>query len=218
LTIDGNGLYHNHHTFALEAGIYTENSAMEDFWMPRRNGGKGTEITTLAGGATLGQIDDVTYFLNKLYRSLNVPISRLNPETGFSLGRSNEISRDEIRFSKFIDKLRLKFSNLFLDLLRIQFVAKGIITIEEWDDIKQKIKFDFSRDNHFTELKESEILNNRIQTMMQMDSFVGKYFSRKFVQKKVLRLTDDEIKEMDQENKDDPVLQQDQESPNQEGQ
>lgn len=219
LTIDGNGLYHSHHTFALEAGIYTENSAMEDFWMPRRNGGKGTEITTLAGGATLGQIDDVTYFLNKLYRSLNVPISRLNPETGFSLGRSNEISRDEIRFSKFIDKLRLKFSNLFLDLLRIQFVAKGIITIEEWEDIKQKIKFDFSRDNHFTELKESEILNNRVQTMMQMDAFVGKYFSRKFVQKKVLRLTDEEIKEMDQENKDDPVLQQDQESPpNQEGQ
>lgn len=196
-------------------------SLMEDFWMPRRNGGKGTEITTLAGGQNLSQIEDIQYFLNKLYRALNVPITRLQPETGFSIGRSNEISRDEVRFGKFIDKLRLKFSNLFLDLLKIQFISKGIISLDEWEDIKQKIKFDFSRDNHFTELKESEILNNRLQTLAQMDQFVGKYFSRSYIQKKVLRFTDEEIENINKENEEDSILQQEQEQqqqePNQQG-
>jgi hypothetical protein len=166
---------------------------MEDFWMPRRDGGKGTEITTLAGGQNLGQIEDVQFFLNKLFRSLNVPIGRLNPEQGFSLGRSNEISRDEIRFSKFIDRLRLKFSNLFLDTLRVQLISKGIVTPLEWKNIKQKIKFDYGRDNHFTELKESEILNNRFQSLAQIQSFVGQFISRKSIMKKVLRMTDEEI-------------------------
>jgi hypothetical protein len=179
-------------------------SMMEDFWMPRRDGGKGTEITTLAGGQNLGQIEDVTYFLNKLYRSLNVPISRLQPETGFSLGRSNEISRDEIRFSKFIDRLRSKFSNLFLDLLKIQLIAKGTIKEDEWHDIKQKIKFDFSRDNHFTELKESEILVNRLQSLQQTLPFIGTYFSMKWAQKKILRMTDQEIDQMNKEIESEP--------------
>lgn len=179
-------------------------SMMEDFWMPRRDGGKGTEITTLAGGQNLGQIEDVTYFLNKLYRSLNVPISRLQPETGFSLGRSNEISRDEIRFSKFIDRLRSKFSNLFLDLLKIQLIAKGTIKEDEWYEIKQKIKFDFSRDNHFTELKESEILVNRLQSLQQTLPFIGTYFSMKWAQKKILRMTDQEIDQMNKEIESEP--------------
>lgn len=168
---------------------------MEDFWMPRRDGGKGTEITTLAGGQNLGQIDDVQFFLDKLYRSLNVPIGRLNPEQGFSLGRSNEISRDEIRFSKFIDRLRLKFSNLFLDILRVQLISTGVIRSDEWEDIKQKIKFDFGRDNHFTELKETEILNNRLQSLAQVQPFIGSFMSRQTVMRKILRMTDDEIKE-----------------------
>lgn len=174
-------------------------SMMEDFWMPRRDNGKGTEITTLAGGQNLGQIEDVQFFLNKLYRSLNVPITRLQPEAGFSLGRSNEVSRDEIRFSKFIDRLRSKFSNLFLDLLKIQLIAKGVIKEEEWKDIKQKIKFDFSRDNHFTELKEAEILVNRLNALNTVAPYIGTYFSKKWAQKKVLRLTDQEIDEMQKE-------------------
>lgn len=182
-------------------------SMMEDFWMPRRDGGKGTEITTLQGGQNLGQIEDIQYFLSKLYRSLNVPISRLQPETGFSLGRSNEISRDEIRFGTFIDHLRSKFSNLFLDLLRVQLISKGIIVEKDWFDIKQKIKFDFSRDNFFTELKESEILNNQLQTLAQIDPYVGRYFSIEWVQKKVLRFTDEEIKDMqDQIDKEPPPM------------
>lgn len=185
-------------------------SMMEDFWMPRRDGGKGTEITTLSGAQNLGQIEDVQFFLNKLYRSLNVPIGRLQPEQGFSLGRSNEISRDEIRFSKFIDRLRLKFSNLFLDVLRVQLIAKGIISSEDWTDIKQKIKFDFGRDNHFTELKETEILNNRFQTILQMQPFIGTFMSRKTIMKKVLRMTDqeleDEKKQMKEEEKEFPPI------------
>lgn len=208
LTIDGNEIYHNHHTFALAAGIYTENSMMEDFWMPRRDSGKGTEITTLPGGQNLGQIDDIQYFLNKLYRSLNVPITRLQPETGFTIGRSNEISREEVRFSKFIDKLRSKFSNLFLDILKIQLITKGIVDVNDWKDISQKIKFDYSRDNFFTELKETEILNNRLQALTQVDPYIGKYFSRKTVLKKILRMTDEEINNMEKENSEDPFLKQ----------
>jgi hypothetical protein len=183
-------------------------SMMEDFWMPRRDSGKGTEITSLPGGQNLGQIDDIQYFLNKLYRSLNVPITRLQPETGFTIGRSNEISREEVRFSKFIDKLRSKFSNLFLDILKIQLITKGIVDVNDWKDISQKIKFDYSRDNFFTELKETEILNNRLQALTQVDPYVGKYFSRKTVLKKILRMTDEEINNMEKENSEDPFLKQ----------
>jgi hypothetical protein len=174
-------------------------SMMEDFWMPRRDGGKGTEITTLPGGQSLGQLDDVDYFLNKLYRSLNVPASRLKPETGFSLGRSNEISRDEVRFSKFIDRLRTKFSQVFFDALKIQLIAKGIVTEDDWLDVKQKIKFNFARDNHFTELKEAEVLTNRMNLLQQADLMVGRYVSKEWIQKKILRLTDQEIKDMNKQ-------------------
>lgn len=170
-------------------------SVLDDFWMPRREGGKGTEITTLGGGATLGQIDDIIFFRDKLYRSLNVPVGRLNPDQGFNLGRTSEISRDEIRFSKFIDRLRLKFSNLFLDILRIQLISKHILTEEEWKAIKQKIKFDYGRDNYFTELKEAEILNNRYQSLAQIQPFIGEFISKKTVMKNVLRMSDEEIAE-----------------------
>lgn len=180
-------------------------SMMEDFWMPRRDGGKGTEITTLPGAQNLGQLEDVDYFLNKLFRSLNVPVSRMKSETGFSLGRSNEISRDEVRFSKFIDRLRNKFAQLFLDILKIQLIAKGIIKEEEWKDIKQKIKFDFAKDNHFAELKETEIIANRLTNLAQADILVGKYISKKWAQKKILRMTDDEIEEMEKEIEEEPV-------------
>jgi hypothetical protein len=182
-------------------------SMMEDFWMPRRDGGKGTEITTLPGAQNLGQLEDVDYFLNKLYRSLNVPISRLKSDTGFSLGRTNEISRDEVRFSKFIDRVRSKFSQLFVDILKIQLIAKGVIKEEEWEDIKQKIKFVYAKDNHFAELKETEIIANRIQNLAQADMLVGRYISKKWVQKKILRLTDEEIDQMNKENAEDPVQQ-----------
>ncbi|NDB58983.1 portal protein, partial [bacterium] len=140
-------------------------SMMEDFWMPRREGGKGTEITTLSGGQNLGQIEDIQYFQNKLYQCLNVPVSRMRPDQGFSLGRSNEITRDEVKFNKFIERLRRKFSVLFSEALRVQLIAKNIIRPDEWDLIVQDVRFDFQEDNHFAELKEAEILNQRLDTL-----------------------------------------------------
>lgn len=178
-------------------------SMMEDFWMPRRDGGKGTEITTLPGGQGLGQLDDLDYFKDKLYHSLNVPIGRMKPETGFSLGRSNEVSRDEIKFAKFIDKQQSKFAQLLLGALRIQLVSKGIINSSDWESFNQKIRVKFARDNYFSELKEVEILNNRAQAALQMDSMVGKYYSREWVQRKILRLSDIEIEEINKQNSED---------------
>lgn len=179
-------------------------SMMEDFWMPRR-GDKSTEITTLPGGQGLGQLDDLAYFKEKLQKSLNVPVSRMQQETGFSIGRSDTISRDEIKFNKFITKLRNKFSQMFMDLLRIQLVAKGILTINDWDQLKEKIKVVYNTDNHFSEMKETEVLNNRLQAVMQLDPFVGKYVSREYIQKSVLRFTEEEVEEMnkviEEENK-----------------
>jgi len=174
-------------------------SLMEDFWMPRREGGKGTEITTLAGGQNLGQIEDVEYFQNKLYKSLNVPVSRLQPNQNFSLGRTNEITREEIKFGKFIERLRKKFSSIFKDALRIQLITKGIIRADEWDDISYLIRFDFQRDNHFSEMKNSEIINNRMALLQVIDPFVGKYFSSEWVRKNVLMQTEDEIDTMQKE-------------------
>lgn len=174
-------------------------SMMEDFWMPRREGGKGTEITTLPGGQTLGQIEDVEYFQNKLYKALNVPISRLQPQQNFSLGRTTEITREEVKFSKFIDRIRKKFTTIFKDALRIQLIAKGVIRPDEWDDLCYQLRFDFQQDNHFAELKEAEIINNRIATLQNVDPFVGKYYSMKWVQKNVLRMTEDDIKEVQKE-------------------
>ena len=175
-------------------------SMMEDFWMPRREGGKGTEITTLPGGQTLGQIEDIEFFQNKLFQALNVPSSRLKGEQGFNLGRSSEITRDEIKFTKFIQRIRKKFSNLFLDALRVQLIAKGIINPDEWDEMSQDIRFDFQKDNYFSEIKDAEMIQSRLNLLQSVDPFVGKYYSPSYVKKHILRLTDEEIEEMDEEN------------------
>jgi hypothetical protein len=175
-------------------------SMMEDFWLPRREGGKGTEITTLPGGQNLGELEDVKYFEKKLYKALNVPVSRLNPElNGFSLGRSNEITRDELKFAKFVDRMRNKFSDLFEQALRVQCVLKGICTDDEWKDMKEHIYYDFIKDNNFSELKEAELMTNRLQLMASVDPYTGRYFSQAWIQRNVLRLSDDEIEMMDKE-------------------
>lgn len=179
-------------------------SMLEDFWLPRKEGGRGTEITSLPGGENLGQIDDVIYFQKRLYRSLNVPVNRLEQEAQFSLGRSTEIGRDEVKFQKFINKLRKKFSKLFLDLLRKQLILKGIITEEDWNSWKNDIVVDYMSDNHFSELKDAEILREKIQTLDMMVPYVGSYFSRKYIMKNVLRYSDEDIEELDKENKENP--------------
>jgi len=171
-------------------------SMLEDFWLPRREGGRGTEISTLPGGENLGQIDDIIYFQKRLYRSLNVPINRLEQEAQFSLGRSTEISRDEVKFQKFIDRLRQRFSTLFTEILKKQLVMKGLITEEDWNQWKNDIQVDYIRDNHFTELKNAELLANRLQTMDQVQQYVGEFFSKEWVMKNVLQLDDDDIKQM----------------------
>ena len=200
ITIDGNEDYHNYHTFALDVGIYCKNSMLEDYFMPRRDGGKGTEITTLAGAQNItGYLDSLEWFKEKMYESLNIPKSRLQSEGGFNLGRSTEVSRDEVKFQKFIDRLRNKFSQLLLDTLRIQLILKGICNSEEWEDIKPLIKFDFQRDNFFTELKNQEILQSRFTMIQQVDNYLQKYVSKEWVQKNVLMLTDDDIAQMDRE-------------------
>jgi hypothetical protein len=175
-------------------------SMLEDFWLPRREGGKGTEITTLPGGQNLGELEDVKYFEKKLYKALSVPVSRLNPESsGFSLGRTNEITRDELKFAKFVDRLRNKFSNLFDQAMRVQCVLKGICTNEEWSEFKEYIHYDFIKDNNFSELKEAELMTNRLQLLGSVDPYTGRYFSQAWIQRNVLRLNDDEIKVMEKE-------------------
>ncbi len=177
-------------------------SMLEDFWLPRREGGRGTEITTLPGGSNLGEIDDIKYFQNKLYRSLNVPISRLESESQFSIGRSDNITRDELKFTKFVQKIRKKFTLLFLDMLRTQLILKGVIAEDEWPMIKELLQFNFMQDGHFTELKNAEILQNRVDILGQIESYVGTYFSKEYVKKNVLRMTDEEIEEIDKQIKD----------------
>ena len=174
-------------------------SMLEDFWLPRREGGKGTEITTLPGGQNLGELEDVKYFEKKLYKSLGVPISRLEPAQGFSLGRSTEISRDELKFGKFIDRLRNKFSTLFDDILRVQLVLKRICTEEEWNEFKENIYYDFMKDNNFTELKEAEILLNRMGVLQMVDPYVGRYYSKEWVRRNVLMMDDEDIEEIDEQ-------------------
>ena len=171
-------------------------SMLEDFWLPRREGGRGTEITTLPGGSNLGEIDDIQYFQKKLYRSLNVPISRLESESNFSLGRSTDITRDELKFTKFIQKLRKKFVHLFTDVLKTQLLLKGVISLEDWDIMKEHIQYDFLKDGHFAELKEAELLNDRISTLQNIESYIGTFFSKEYVLKHVLRMNDAEIAEM----------------------
>jgi hypothetical protein len=174
-------------------------SMLEDFWLPRREGGRGTEISTLPGGENLSQIDDIIFFQKKLYRSLNVPISRLEPDTGFNLGKSSEITRDEVKFQKFINKLRKKFSALFFELLRVQLILKGVITEEDWAELKESIRFDFRKDNFFSEMKDAEILSGRIDQLNAITPFIGTYFSQNWVKRHVLKMTDEDIEEMQEE-------------------
>lgn len=176
-------------------------SMLEDFWLPRREGGKGTEITTLPGGMNLGELEDVKYFEKKLHKALGVPVSRLEQPSGggFTLGRTTEITRDELKFDKFINRLRNKFSTLFDDLLRVQLVLKKICTEEEWKEFKEDIWYDFLKDTNFTELKEAELLQNRLAVLGIIDPYVGRYYSMAWVRRKVLQMDDDEIEEIDQE-------------------
>ena len=174
-------------------------SMLEDFWLPRREGGRGTEITTLPGGSNLGEIEDIVYFQRKLYRSLNVPMSRMEAEQNFSIGRSTEITRDELKFSKFVQRLRKKFSALFHDVLRTQLVLTGVIAEEEWDKIKEHIQYDFLQDGHFAELRDAEILRERIDMLGQVEPYVGNFFSKSWVRKNILHQTEQEIEEIETE-------------------
>jgi hypothetical protein len=173
-------------------------SMLEDFWLPRREGGKGTEITTLPAGQNLGELEDVKYFQKKLLQSLNVPYSRLESQEGgmAGLGRSQEVTRDELKFAKFVIRLRNKFSQLFDEALKIQLVLKGICTREEWEQFKEDIYYDFRKDNNFTELREAELLQNRLQMVGLVDPYIGRYFSQQYVMNKVLMMTDEEIEAM----------------------
>jgi len=179
-------------------------SMLEDFWLPRREGGRGTEITTLPGGQNLGELKDVEYFKKKLYNSLNLPPSRLTDDNkGFNLGKTTEVLRDELKFSKFIGRLRKRFSEMFHDMLKTQLILKGIIAPEDWEDMKEHIQYDYLFDNHFNELKEIEMMNQRMITVTQMDPFVGKYFSTEYVRKNILGQTDKDMKEIDKQMKSD---------------
>jgi len=172
-------------------------SMLEDFWLPRREGGRGTEITTLPGGQNLGELSDVQYFQKKLYRSLNVPESRITGDTGFNLGRSSEILRDELKFAKFVGRLRKRFASMFNDMLRTQLLLKNIVSPEDWEIMEDHIQYDFLYDNQFAELKESEMLTNRLTLATTIEPYIGKYYSTEYVRKKVLRQTDSEIIEID---------------------
>lgn len=220
LTIDKDEKYHNYHTFALSSGIYTKNSTgklkddrkhislQESFFLPRREGGKGTEITTLPAGPNLSDIEDIKYFRNKLLNSLKVPISRLEPQEGgmIGIGRTTEVTRDEIKFAKFIDKLRNKFTRLFDNALEIQLTLKGICTRSEWQEFKEDISYTFLKDNNFTELKESELLRERLTSLSMIDQYIGKYYSNKWVRRNILRQTDEEIAEEDKKIKEEEEL------------
>lgn len=174
-------------------------SMLEDFWLPRREGGKGTEITTLPGGANLGEIADIEYFQRKLYESLNVPVSRLEQQSGLNFGRAAEISRDELKFAKFVMKLQNKFATLFNDLLKTQLILKKVLTEQDWEEIRHDIKFVFSQDAYYAETKSQEIIRSRAELLAQLDPFVDKYFPKSYIMKEILRFTDDEIKKFENE-------------------
>ena len=175
---------------------------MEDFWLPRREGGKGTEITTLPGGQNLGDIEDILYFQKKVYKALHVPSSRIEADNGFSLGRAAEISRDEVKFSKFIEKLRKRFSEVFYQLLRAQLISKGIITKVDWKEFKEYINFEFKSDSYFSELKEAEMIRERMEILRDISEYAGKYVSHTWIRKNVLQQTEEEIEELNKEIKD----------------
>jgi hypothetical protein len=174
-------------------------SMMEDFWLPRREGGRGTEITTLPGGQNLGELADIEYFQKKLYRALGVPESRIAADGGFNLGRSSEILRDELKFSKFVGRLRKRFAQMFNDILKTQLILKNIVTPEDWETMREHIQYDFIYDNQFAELKETEMMNERLGTLATIEPYIGKYYSNEFVRRKILRQTDSEIIEIDEQ-------------------
>ena len=178
-------------------------SMLEDFWLPRREGGRGTEITTLPGGQNLGELTDIQYFQTKLYKALNVPAGRLDSESTFNIGRSSEIMRDELKFTKFVGKLRKKFSEMFQDILKTQLILKGVITPEDWDDMKEHIQYDYLYDNHFTELKNIEMLNEKINLITAMEPFMGRYFSTEYVRTQILGQSEVEKRELDDQMEDD---------------
>lgn len=198
--------YRNKLVYDAETGEIRDDrkhmSMLEDFWLPRREGGRGTEVTTLPGGDNLGQIDDILFFQRKLYRSLNVPIGRMESDTGFNLGRATEINREELKFHKFISRLRKRFSYIFMDLLRIQLLLKGVITQKDWPNFQENIRFDFRQDSYFAESKDNEILKERIQMLDTVNQHIGKYFSTQWVQKNILRQTDEEIEKIQKEIED----------------
>jgi Bacteriophage T4-like portal protein (Gp20)/Intein splicing domain len=199
LTVDKNETYHSNHTYLLDAGVYTKNTMIEDYWFPTRDGGKGTTIETLPAGQNLGVMEDVRYFEEKLYRSLSVPVSHLLPETGFSLGRSSEITRDELKFQKFIMRLRTRFSQLFYKTLEKQLLLTGICTTEDWREWEGKIHFKFSKDNFFAELKNEEIIRERVNTLNLVQPYVGMYYSMNWVKKNILQLSEEDTIQMDRE-------------------
>lgn len=197
--------YRNKLVYDANTGQLKDNrkhmSMLEDFWLPRKEGGRGTEITTLPGGDNLGQIEDIIFFQRKLYKSLNVPLSRLEQESQFSLGRTTEITRDEVKFQKFIDRLRQKFSKLFTEILKTHCVLKGIFTEDDWQNWKNDVKVDFLRDNHFDEMKNTEIMREKLTTMDQAAQYAGTYFSKEWLMKNVMGFSDDEWDEMSKQMK-----------------
>ena len=177
-------------------------SMMEDFWLPRREGGRGTEISTLPGGQNLGELTDIEYFQKKLYRALGIPESRIAAEGGFNLGRSSEILRDELKFAKFVGRLRKRFAHMFNDMLKTQLILKNIVTPEDWEKMEDHIQYDFLYDNQFAELKETEMIQGRLGNLAQIEPYIGKFYSTEFVRKKILRQTDSEIEEIDNQIED----------------
>ena len=178
-------------------------SMLEDFWLPRREGGRGTEITTLPGGQNLGELTDIQYFQTKLYKALNVPAGRLESGQSFNIGRSSEIMRDELKFTKFVGKLRRYCSEMFNDILKTQLILKGVITPEDWDDMKEHIQYDYLYDNHFTELKNIEMLNEKLNVITAMEPFMGRYFSTDYVRVNILKQSETEMAELDKQMSDD---------------
>ena len=193
--------YRNKLVYDASTGEITDDrkhmSMLEDFYLPRREGGRGTEITTLGGGENLGQIEDVVFFQRKLYRSLNVPISRLEQDTGFALGRATEVSRDEVKFQKFVDKIRKKFSKIFIEALKVQLILKGVIEPKDWPVIEESINVDFVEDNYFAELKEFEILRERLEMLQLVEEQIGQYYSREWVRRNILHQSDEDIETID---------------------
>ncbi len=198
--------YRNKLTYNAQTGEVRDDrkfmSMMEDFWLPRREGGRGTEITTLPGGQNLGELADIEYFQKKLYRALGIPESRIAAEGGFNLGRSSEILRDELKFAKFVGRLRKRFARMFNDMLKTQLILKNIVTPEDWDKMEDHIQYDFLYDNQFAELKETEMIQGRLGNLAQIEPYIGKFYSTEFVRKRILRQTDQEIEEIDMQIED----------------